>query len=270
MAQRILWSFVFLSMLLFIIGELRNLWSKAIERKVFLLIFLSSLMLGVNQFGFVFAISTRQVVQASFAYYIFPIIAVFLGFVVLKEKLSQFQVVSVAFATSAVALLALGLGELPIISLVLGVTFGFYGLIKKRLNVDALTSVCLEISILLPFAILYLSFHYIISNSSSFAYPSFSDLALFIMSGILTGLPLFLFSMAASLVRYSTIGIINYLNPTFQFLVAVFIFVEPFGTLHWISFAFIWLSLLIYSFEILRLEVRKSSKTSSTDLQTLK
>ena len=264
MAYRVIWAMFFLALFLAFTGKLIGTLSLVKNYRVFFLLVCASLMIGINQFGFIYSISVKQVIQASFAYYIFPLIAVCFGYIFLKEKFSIVQLIALLLAFMAVVLLAKGLGHIPYISVLLGVTFGIYGLIKSYLGLDSLQTVSVEIFLLCPIALCHL-FTLSLSSPEILFHMSTTDFYMFIMSGFITAIPLVLFSLSTSELNYSTVGLVNYLNPTFQFLVAVFIFSEPFTLIHGSSFGLIWISLFIYSSDTMREELFKSKKISSTE-----
>ncbi len=264
MAFRLIWATFFLAFFLIMTGKLVGILSLLSNYRTSWLLIFASLMIGINQFGFIYSISVEQVLQASFAYFIFPLMAVFLGFLFLGEKFSRIQLIALVLALSAVIFLAMGLGNIPYISILLGVTFSIYGLIKKTLGMDPLRTVSIEIFVLFPIAMGYLIF-LIINSPEIFASMSKWDFYMFAASGLITGVPLFLFSLSTYGLKYSTVGLVNYLNPTLQFLVAVLIFSEPFSFTHGVSFCLIWISLFLYSSDSIRADVSKSKNISSTD-----
>ena len=264
MAYRVIWGMFFLAFFLTFTGKLSGTLSLVKNYRIFFLLLCASLMIGINQFGFIYSISVKQVIQASFAYYIFPLIAVCFGFLFLKEKFSMIQLIALLLALMAVVLLAKGLGHIPYISVLLGVTFGIYGLIKSYLGLDSLQTVSVEIFLLCPIALCYL-FILSLRSPEILFHVSTTDFYMFAMSGLITAVPLVLFSLSTSGLNYSTVGLVNYLNPTFQFLVAVLIFSEPFTLIHGSSFGLIWISLFIYSSDAMRGEFSKSKKISSTE-----
>ena len=264
MAFRIIFSLFFLLLMLFF--QKKNFF---IQKKTFLLIFVASFMIGINQFGFIYSISVKQVLQSSFAYFIFPLISVVFGMFFLNEYLNKTQITAVLFAIVSISLLSLGMESIPTISIVMGVTFAIYGLLKKNMNLDPLRTVALEIAILSPLAIFFLLFMiiYFPQHIQNLTYYNYTIL---LLSGFITAVPLWLFSMATLKLKYSTIGMINYLNPSIQFLIAITIFSEPFTSLHLFSFLIIWLSLVLYSFNSIRPSFVRSEKISSTESNTLK
>ena len=186
-----------------------------------------------------------------------------------NEYLNKTQIIAVLFAIVSISLLSLGIESIPTISIVMGVTFAIYGLLKKNMNLDPLKTVALEIAILSPLAIFFLLFMiiYFPQHIQNLTYYNYIVL---LFSGLITAVPLWLFSMATLKLKYSTIGMINYLNPSIQFLIVITIFLEPFTSLHLFSFLIIWLSLVLYSFNSIRPSFVRSEKISSTESNTLK
>ena len=264
MAYRVIWALFFLIIFLAVTSQLSGILYLVKNLRAFMLLAFASLMIGINQFGFIYSISVKQVIQASFAYYIFPLIAVFFGFIFLGEKFSKVQLIALVLALFGVVFLSRGLGEIPYIALLLGITFGIYGLIKNHLSLNSLQTISVEICLLSPIALGYLIFLGFNSEETLFD-VSRIDFCMFVGSGLITSLPLFLFSLAISGLNYSTVGLVNYLNPTLQFFVAVVIFSETFTLTHGISFGLIWISLFLYSSDSIRVELSRSRKISSTD-----
>ena len=226
-------------------------------------------MIGINQYGFIYSISINEVLQASFAYYLFPLLAVSFGFIFFRERFTKIQIIAVFFAFFAIFLLSLGINSLPLISIIMGVTFAIYGMIKKKMDLNPLKTVFIEIGLLSPLALAFLLFIFKKNPEQIYSLNSYNYFLL-LVSGLITALPLWLFSLSSQQLRYSTLGMINYLNPTLQFLVAVIIFSEPFNNLHLLSFIFIWSGLLLYSYDSIKPSFFKSKKIASTDSQILK
>jgi chloramphenicol-sensitive protein RarD len=221
-------------------------------------------MISVNWFGFIFAIQAGYATQAALGYYIFPLVAVALGFVFFRERFRPLQMVAFGLATSAVITLTIGLGAAPWIALMLATTFGIYGMVKKTLSTGPVISVTVEIMLLLPFvfAILYLFHTGYFETIATFGNNT-RDSILLVLSGPITSIPLMLFSYSTRRISYATVGLVQYLNPTLQFLVAVFIFLEPFTRYHAIAFTLIWTGLAFYSFEAIRQERRARKRVSN-------
>jgi chloramphenicol-sensitive protein RarD len=260
LAHRVLWSVVFFGLVLGVQGRIGATAAMLAGSGAWRLVALAAVTVGANWFLFIFAVQSGQVLQSSLGYYIFPLVAVGLGFVVLGERFTRLQGAAIALAVVAVAVLAVGLGAAPWISLALAGTFGLYGLAKNRLAVGPVASVFAETVLLVPLALLWLG----ALHGGLAADPSGRPGAVFggdtgttlllMLSGPLTGLPLVLFSYAARRVAYATLGLIQYLNPTIQFGVAVLLFGEAFTPWHALAFPLIWAALALYSWEAWRRE----------------
>jgi chloramphenicol-sensitive protein RarD len=241
LAFRTLWSLVFFGVLLGVQGKLGELRLPFSSLRATWMTLVAGAFISMNWFGFIYAVSTGQTVESSLGYFIFPLVAVLLGRVVLGERLAVAQWVAVGLACGGVMVLTYGLGVAPWIALLLASTFGAYGLIKKRLAMGPVLSVTAEMVMLAPLALAWILLH------GSVWPQGWGTHLLLALSGPLTGGPLVLFSYAARRVKLSTLGLGQYWNPTLQFLCAVFWFAEPFTVWHGIAFPLIWLGLLIYS-----------------------
>jgi chloramphenicol-sensitive protein RarD len=255
LAHRTLWSLVIFAGILALQGRLAELPAALSTRRRFLLVALSTAMISVNWFLFIYAVGVGRTVEASLGYYIYPLVAVVIGAVVLREQLGALQAVAVALAAGAVLILTVGLGAPPLISLTLATTFGVYGLLKRWVAAGPVVSVTSEVLLFLPLALGYLI--WVASDGGLSLSPG--DMALFVASGPMTAVPLILFSYAAKRVRMATVGLIQYLNPSLQFAVAVLILNEVITTWHMIAFPVIWLALTLYSVATLRGSRRAAS-----------
>lgn len=250
LAHRTLWSLVFFTGVLALQRRLRVLWAAVTSPRSVRVIAMAALFISANWFLFIFSIQVDRATEASMGYYIFPLVAVFLGRLVFGETLSRAQWLAIALAVGAVLVLTIGLRLLPWISLVLATTFGLYGLIKKRLDLGPVVSVTAEVLILSPLAVGWLI--YLHGGPGGVFGDAAVQTALLMTSGPLTALPLILFSYGARRLTLSTVGIVQYINPTLQFFCAVVVFAEPFGPVHLAAFALIWTALAIYSVSAFR------------------
>lgn len=246
LAHRTLWSLLFFMIVLLVQGRLGLVRQALSARRSALLIALAALMISCNWFVFITSILIGKATEASLGYYIFPLVSVVLGMIVFGERLDRAQVLAVGLAAAAVITLTVGLGVAPWISLILAFSFGFYGLVKKGLSVGPVVSVTTEVLLLSPVALAVLWVMHSSETGGAFG-VSWRDNALLAFSGILTGLPLVLFSYGARRVRLGTVGLVQYLNPTLQFLVATLIFQEAFSLWYAVAFGMIWTALAIYS-----------------------
>ncbi len=248
LAHRSAWSLVTLMVILTATRKWDKVRTALTERRTLVILCATTLLIATNWFVFLLAVASNQVLQSSFGYFINPLVSVLLGFLFLKERLTRLQLISVLFACTGVLVMAIHYGRAPWIALVLAVTFGLYGLLRKTAPVDPLTGLAVETMILLPAAIGYLCYLYITAKGS---FPSASvwDNILLPMSGVVTALPLLWFSTAARRLRLATIGFMQYITPTMHFLLAVLEFGEPFSRVEFASFAFIWGGLVLYSYD---------------------
>ena len=212
---------------------------------------LTSALISVNWGIYVWAIGAERTLDAALGYYINPLFSVALGAIILKEKLSRSQLVAIALATAAVAVLTYEAGSLPIVALALTFSWGFYAYFRKTLPVGANQGFMLEVLILTPFALIYLAWLWG-TGAQHFGAGVPFDTWMLVGCGLVTAGPLMLYANGAKLLRLSTIGILQYIAPTMIFLVAVFVFGEPFGRGEAIAFPMIWLALVIYSTSMVR------------------
>jgi chloramphenicol-sensitive protein RarD len=227
-------------------GGWAKLWPLLSERRQVLLLGLSAAVIAVNWGVFILAVAAGRVLEASLGYFINPLVSVLLGFVFLGERLRPVQQWAVAVAGAGVLLRIVGHGTFPWIALVLAVSFGFYGLIRKVAGADALSGLCIETLILFPAAAVYLGVMAWAGTGSFGAEGLRLDLLL-MAAGPVTVLPLLLFVAGARKVRLATIGLLQYIAPTGHFLLAVFAYDEPLTEAAVASFACIWLALILYS-----------------------
>lgn len=260
LAHRTLWSAVFFGAVLALQGRAAEVARVAAAGRVLPVLAISALCISANWFGFIFAIQSDRALEASLGYYVFPLVAVALGVAVLGERLTRLQGLAIALAATAVATLTWGLGAAPWIALLLAGTFGGYGLVKKRLALGPVISVFFETALLTPLALLWLwglgAGHWSDIGGRP-GVPFLADpgtTALLMFSGPLTATPLVLFSYAARRVALATLGMVQYLNPTLQFAVAVAVFGEAFTRWHALAFPLIWAGLALYSIELWRRE----------------
>ena len=244
LAQRTLWSFLFFALVLGLQGRFSALIHALGNRGHVITLFAAACAIAVNWYFFIYSVQINRVSEASLGYFIFPLVAVVFGLIVFKEKLSALQWVAVALAVFAVLILTYGLGVAPWLALVLSLSFGTYSVLKKRLDLSPVISVTLEVMLLLPLTVPYLVIqNWPIQDSTD----SWQIWFLLMGSGPLTATPLILFSYATRRISMSTVGIMQYINPSIQFLVALLIFAEPMTDWHFGAFSIIWVAVVIYS-----------------------
>ena len=269
LAHRTLWSTVLFGGVLAVQGRLSHLWACFRDRKTVLILMTASLMIACNWLLFIISVQVGKVVESSFGYYVFPLVAVVLGRIVFKEHLSKPQKFCVALAALAVVFLGFGLGVTPWIALTLAVTFGTYSMLKKLLTLGPVVSVTAEVLILAPIATLWLlglanGWWQEGDRTPAITQMDISTTGLLILSGPLTAIPLILFSFAAKRIALSTVGLVQYLNPTLQFACAVVVFGEVFTSWHAAAFALIWVAVAIYSYTSIQSENRARKRRNAS------
>jgi chloramphenicol-sensitive protein RarD len=247
LAHRVVWSLLLLSVLM----RWRGRWGAALatlrDRRTVITLLGTTVLIAANWFTFIWAIAHGQLLQASLGYFINPLVNVLLGFVFLHERLRTWQKVSVALATVGVAYLTWQRGEIPVLALVLAGTFALYGLLRKVVRVDAMTGLTVETLLLAPVALVYMVFLEW-TGVAKFG-SNLSTTLLLPLGGVITAVPLLWFANAVRRLRLATIGFLQYLAPSLQFLLAVAAFGEPLTRAHVVSFGCIWAALVIYSIE---------------------
>jgi chloramphenicol-sensitive protein RarD len=265
LAHRTLWSVVFFVLLLAFQQRLSHLRPLLLGRAGLITGF-AALMMSLNWFFFIFSVQNGHTVEASLGYYIFPLVAVAIGVLGFNERLRPVQTAAIALAFVAVVGLTAGLGVAPWIALVLAVTLALYGVAKRFIGAGPLVSVATEVIILLPAALAWLILAHLgytpaaMGQGGQFGHDAQTS-GLLMLSGLMTATPLVLFSYATKRVSMTTVGLIQYLNPTLQFFCAVLVFAEPFTLWHQIAFALIWAALVVYSLDM-ALRERASRKAS--------
>jgi len=227
-------------------GELASVRRALADPGTRLRLVASAALISVNWLVYVWAVTNGQVVEASLGYFINPLLNVVLGVLVLKERLNRAQWIAVALAAIGVAYLTAFAGRPPWIALVLAASFATYGLIRKVVAVESVPGLATETLLLLPFALGWLLWCEA-QGSGALGHASAGVNALLVGSGLATALPLALFAFGARLIPYSTLGILQYVGPTLQFLIGVFVFHEAFPRARAIGFVLIWTALAVYA-----------------------
>jgi len=275
LAHRTLWSTILFGGILVLQGRFASLAGCFENWRTFGILALSSLMIACNWLLFIVSVQVGKVMESSFGYYVFPLVAVLLGRLVFQEKLTSVQKLCVALAALAVLLLGFGLGVTPWIAIVLATTFGTYSMLKKLLRLGPVVSVTGEVLILAPIAILWLAglgmgWWQEAGRPPALRSMDWMTFGLLVLSGPMTATPLILFSYAAKRIALSTVGLVQYLNPTLQFICAVAVFGEAFSHWHAIAFGLIWSAVALYSWTSVQAErrARKSAMASSAEATT--
>ena len=259
MGHRIVWSAAVLAVL--VLGSGRRQALSRVTRHVAGLYAMAAVVIGVNWTIYVWAVNAGFVVETSLGYFILPLINVLLGVVVLRERLRRLQWIAVALAATGVAHLTRTYGAPPWIALGLAVTFGVYGLIKKRAPLPPLEGLFLETAILAPVALIYLVVEQG-SGSGLFLRAGAATDLLLIGTGLLTIVPLALFAAAVQRVPLSIVGILQYISPTIQFLIGILVFREAFSRAQFIGFAIVWSAVVLFGID--GLHVRRQTLAAET------
>jgi chloramphenicol-sensitive protein RarD len=248
LSHRIIWSFFFLTLLI----HLGRRWK--VVRDVFhnksrlFYLLTTSVLIGCNWLLFIWAVNSGHMLEASLGYFINPLINVLFGMLFLQERLRSLQWLAVALALGGVAVQVIGFGSVPVVSLGLATSFALYGLLRKKVNLDAQTGLFVETLLLLPVAAVYLLFITDSPSSDMSANPASLNLLL-IAAGLVTTLPLLCFNGAATRLKLSTLGFYQYIGPSLMFLLAVLVYGEAFDPAKAVTFAFIWAALILFSFD---------------------
>jgi chloramphenicol-sensitive protein RarD len=249
-AHRVLWSLPFLALLILLSRGWAKVRAAVARPKTLGILTLTALLIGGNWLLYVYAVTSGHILAASFGYYLNPLANVLLGRFVLHERLNRLQWTAVAIAAAGISVLAAGaLGQLWI-SLTLCVSFALYGLLRKIVPADAITGLAVETGILFPVAIAWLGWQ-LFAGQPVMGYSD-RHAILLMLAGVVSTTPLLLFTAAAKRLPYSTLGMLQFIAPTLQFLIAVLLYGEPFTIAHAIAFPAIWAALVLYVVALLR------------------
>lgn len=251
LSHRVIWSFFFLAGLI----ALGKNWGKVRavlrQRTTLLMLCVSSLLIGGNWLIFIWAVNHNYMLDASLGYFINPLLNVLLGMVFLGERLRPLQWLAVALAACGVTMQLIQFGSLPWVALALATSFGVYGLVRKKINLDAQTGLLMETSILLPLAAVYVLI-FADSPTADWGTNPLSTNLLLMAAGIITTLPLLCFTGAATKLKLSTLGFFQYIGPSLMFLLAILVYGEAFSADKGYTFAFIWVALILFSLDGLK------------------
>lgn len=250
LGHRIAWSFILLAILIAATGQGAALKKLAADGKVLRLYLLAALLVGVNWFIYVWSVNAGYIVEASLGYFINPLLSVLLGVLFLKEKLRPLQWAAAGLAAAGVLFLTLTYGHPPWIALSLAGTFGVYGLVKKIAPLSALHGLALETGFLFIPAVIFLVHQDMLGRGAFLHTGAGADL-LMAGAGLVTTVPLLLFASAAQRTPLTTIGLLQYVTPTSQFLIGVLLYKESFGATHAMGFAVVWAGLILFAAESL-------------------
>lgn len=250
LAHRITWSVIILGALLLILGRRAAIIRVLRNRRAMLLLGASTCLIAVNWYTFIWAITRNHMLDASLGYFINPLVSVIFGFVFFRERLRPLETFSVFLAGVAVVWLTVAAGVVPWVALVLAVSFALYGLVRKLAAVPSMEGLAIETAFLVPFALGWLIW---LASQDRLAFGSSLQIDLLLAAaGPVTAVPLVWFASAVQRLRLATVGLLQYIAPSLQFVLAVAVYHEPFGGVRMIAFALIWIAVAIYSAENLR------------------
>ena len=255
-AHRVLWSVPFGLLIILFRRQLKDVWQALKKPKTIALLALAAIAIATNWGIYIWAIQQDQIFQGSLGYYINPLAYVLIGVVFFKESLSRLQAISILFALIGVSILTIYGGVFPIISLCLVISFTAYGVIRKQVEIGAMPGLFIETVILLLPAIFFLGW---LSQTGQLQFGQLGPRidSLLILAGPITVLPLLAFAYAARHITLSMLGILQYIGPTLQFALGIY-FGETFTNAHALCFGFIWLGIIIYSYDALKMHSQKS------------
>ncbi|MCB0062693.1 MAG: EamA family transporter RarD, partial [Caldilineaceae bacterium] len=248
LAHRIVWSLVFLLLVLAALRQWRWLRRVITDRRILLTFGVTSLVLSINWLTYIWAVNTGHVVESSLGYFINPLVNVVLGVAVLHERMRWGQWAAVGLAALGVLYLTISLGALPWIALTLAFSFGIYALVRKTASLNSLEGLTVETLFMIVPAAAYL-FYLEWAGQGTFGHVSPTLTGLLMATGVVTAIPLLLFAAGARRIPLSLVGILQYTSPTIQFLLGVFLYREPFSATKLVGFVLIWLALALYSGE---------------------
>ncbi|MBK8197989.1 MAG: EamA family transporter RarD [Acidobacteria bacterium] len=245
LAHRIIWSVPTAIALIAVAANWRDV-KAAFSGSNLKWLALSGLLIGVNWSTYIWAVNADRAMEASLGYFINPLVNVLLGMLIFSEKLRKAQWVAVAVATAGVAVIAFAFGRVPWVALVLCTTFGAYSVIRKQVAIDSRAGFLVEVALLAPVAVAWLTW-FANQPGGRWMGEGGADVFLLMAAGPITAVPLILFALAAKRLKLSTVGMMQYIGPTIQFLIALFVFKEGFSPLHAVGFAGIWTALVIFT-----------------------
>ena len=249
-SHRAVWTLIFCVIVLAITHALKSTLATFRRPKVAIKLFLASVLISINWLIYIWATNNDHVVEASLGYYINPLIIIAFGVILLKEKMRRLQWVAVSIATVGVIILTVDYGRLPWVALGLALSWGTYGLVKKQLGLGALEGLAIETMIAF---IPYCGYLIFIGSKGEGQFGNGAGLTILLISaGAVTAIPLLLFNGSTTRLPYSTIGLLQYITPTIQFSIGVWVNHEAMPTARWVGFIFIWLALITLATDLLK------------------
>ena len=262
LAHRIVWSLVFILVVIFVTKKQKVTLEVFRDRRSLGLLTVAAVLIAINWGVFIWASVSGHIRESSLGYYITPLVSVALGVIVFKEKLRKLQWLALGIAAISVIYLATAHGKFPFVALILSLSFGIYGYVKKFVGIDAIESLAVETAVLAPIAFIYILFLSVQGNNSFTNHGAAHALWLS-SSGIVTAVPLLLFGAAAVRIPLSLLGILQYIGPTMQFIVGIWVFHEAMPHQRFIGFLLTWVALIILTADSLHHQFKPSSKVVS-------
>ena len=266
LAMRVLCSFIFMILVVFlaknknnIFKEIKKLWQ---SKKNFSLLVIASFLITANWLTYIIAVNTNHVLEASFGYYLNPIVTIILAVIFLKEKLTRVQTIACICVGISLLYLFISLGSLPWISILLALTFGLYSLCKKKIILSPKASLLIETAIVSPIAIIYM-LYLGSSNNITFYNSDTTTLIALLLSGAITAIPLLLFARGAIDIPLYILGILQYLPPTIQFFIGIFVYGEELNVEKLISFSIIWVAVAVFCYSAITSMKRQNLASKS-------
>lgn len=256
LAQRVFWSFVFAIIILPFRRQVGIVLNALKQPKIMLVFFATATLLSVNWLTYVWAVTNEKVLDSSLGYFMSPLFSILLGRIFLKEKLNLAQKLAVFLALIGVLWLTFQSNSIPWIAIVLTVSFGFYGLIRKLATLPPVPSLVVETLWMLPFALLFL---YFTNANGELVFHQLSNFSKWILvfSGVVTTVPLILFAAGAKRISLTNLGIVQYVSPTIQFLIGLLILNEKFSLNEFIGYSLVWLGVIFYIYTSFKIKPKK-------------
>jgi len=248
--HRGLWSFIFLFFILLTFTKLDNFYSIFLSPKKLIILSTTAILISINWTGFIYAVSINKVQDASMGYFITPMISICLGYLFINEKITYLKIISVFLMFCSIIFLFITIKSFPYIALIIGTTWGIYGLLRKKINVPPETGLLYECFIITLFSFPYLLYIYINETGFFLNYNSFTS-TLLVLTGLVTIFPLFFFNLGLKKIPLGLTGVLFYLAPTFHFITSIFILNEKLNINKLIAFIIIWMAIMIFIYDVL-------------------
>jgi chloramphenicol-sensitive protein RarD len=246
LGNRIIWSFGFVMIILLIQKRWKSFTQVAKDKRSLRIVCISSVFISINWLIYIWAVNSDHVIEASLGYYMNPLFNVCLGVLFLKERLHLLQWMALGIAAIGVLILTVQYGHFPWIALSLALSFGLYGLVKKKMSLESMIGLAWETTFVFPISLVYVLILMASGHSTVFTLPAF-NLCLLLLAGVATAMPLLWFAQATKFLRLSTVGLFQYLSPTISLILGILVFHESFTRIDLICFGCIWVSLVIYT-----------------------